>query len=252
MILRYHIFIIKEDYEMKLLKNLCTIIRGGANEVSEFIIDSQNMRILDQKMREADVSLKKGEEALTSVIADREQSEREITIIKSKLKEYDEIIKKCFKEKKEGLAAEVASKIAELEAEVDVREKQFQKLLKTEDILNAQRKKISSHLNEIKRQISLLKAQASLNKALKTATDAIGVNHPEVGEVNSMICNIQNKQQHELDKIMAKEKLKNDDLGLNLERKLSDSGIIQLNKNSTEQILDRYKKAEGGSVCSSM
>lgn len=227
---------------MKILKNIFTALRGGVSEVGESIVNSQSIRILEQKMREAENALDKGENALTSVMADHEASEREVKAIETKLEEYGLMIQHCLEKDALDLAREVAEKIAELEPELQSRKVQSEKLMRAETVLKSQRKKSSTIINEMKRQISIVKAQENMNNSLKIATEAVGTEHPEFGQLSSLIDRIQMKQQHESDQIIAAEQLKEEDAGLDLDEKLTAAGVMQSQKSSVDDILNRYKK----------
>jgi phage shock protein A len=230
---------------MNILKGIIKAIQGSVNEVGETIVNKQSIRILEQTLRDAEKYLDKGEEALTAVMADRKEADRELTVISDKLNEYGHLIEKCFEKNEPELARQIAEKMAELEQELKSRHSQMEKLAIADDMLNIQRKKSTAKINDIKRQVSLLKAQDSINNALQLATNAIGSHHPDYGNLNDMVIRITNNQQRNLDKISAAEKLQEDINGGNLNDKLMAAGILKA-KISADEILNRYKDAHTG------
>ena len=73
---------------MRILPKLITALRGAASETGEAIVDSQQLRILDQEMRQADNDLKGARENLTQVMAERRSVERKIEELDTQIKEY--------------------------------------------------------------------------------------------------------------------------------------------------------------------
>lgn len=228
---------------MKILKNIFTAIRGGASEVGEAIVNSQDMRILEQKMRDSERALEKGQDALASMMADKEKLKREIEQIKNKLDEYNGYIPKLLiDEANRELARDVAQKIAELEPEYKTRQTQLEKLDRTEEALNKQRKIVTSQVNLIKQQISSLKAQASINKAMQTAHEVLGNTDGNNFGMNSMVESIREKQQHELDKMNAQEHLEKEDSGHALDTALIQAGVLKASQLTADDVLARFKQ----------
>ncbi len=176
-------------------------------------------------------------------MTNRENSEKEIQQIKNKLKEYDKHIQSCLKKKELDLAEEIAQKIADLESELKTREVQNENLLKAENTLNEQRKKMRDQINERKSQIALFKAQFSMNEALRETAEAVGKDFsPELNDMAALAKRIEEKQQYELTQLKAAEKLHREDTGQDLDDKLIEAGIMNPNKPSVEEILNRYNQ----------
>ncbi len=231
------------EANMKILKNIFTAIKGGASEVGEKIVDSQSLRIFEQKIRESDELLEKSTQALTTVMAQRQKAEEEIEEFKALLAENEGYIKACIEKNETDLAREIAEKIGDLETELKTREMQYKRLFEAETSLNEQRKKIRDQINDRKRQIALFKAQSEINEALKKTADAIGEDFsPEFSNMASLAKSIEEKQQAELAKLEASEALHREDTRKNLDDKLIEAGIMNPEKPSVDDIMRRYSQ----------
>lgn len=229
---------------MRILKNIFTAIRGGANEVGEKIIDKQSLRIFEQKIRESDELLEKSTNALTTVMAQRQTAETEIEEFKVLLVENEGYIKACIEKNEMDLAREIAEKIGDIETELNTKEMQHKRLFEAETALNEQRKKMRDQINNRKRQIALFKTQSHLNEALRKTADAIGEDFsPEFSNMASLAQSIEEKQKEEFAKLEAAEQLHHQDTRKNLDDKLIEAGIMNPKKPSVDEILSRYSQS---------
>ena len=103
---------------MSIWAKVATAVRGGVSEAGEAIVDNQALRILDQEIRDADDELVKSKEALTGIIAKRKLADKKVESLKSSLSEYEGYAMQALEKGDEGLAAEIAEKIAGLETEL--------------------------------------------------------------------------------------------------------------------------------------
>ena len=103
---------------MSIWAKVATAIRGGVSEAGEAIVDNQALRILDQEIRDADSSLGKSKEALTGIIAKRKLADKKVDSLKASLSEYEGYAMQALDKGDEGLAVEIAEKIAGLESEL--------------------------------------------------------------------------------------------------------------------------------------
>lgn len=225
---------------MSMIKKLLTIVKGSANEMGEAIIDKQQLRLMRQKMRETETHLAKGETALTEVMVDRENCQKDITKMREKIDQYGDYIRACLEKKESDLANEIAQKIAEIEGELNVRTAHLEGLTKAEERLKEQRKKTSDRLNAIKRDLSLITAQESFVKAIKQTKELLGERIDNSGETITLADEIAQKQQREMDLMNASELLQAKEAGQDLDNKLVMAGVILDNQHQINEILSRY------------
>lgn len=225
---------------MGMIKKLLTIVRGGANEMGEAVIDKQRLRLMRQKMREMETHLTKGEAALTEVMVDRENCQKDIAKMREKIDQYGDYIRACLEKGESHLANEIAQKIVEIETELKVRVAHLEGLTSAEERLKEQRKKTTDKLNAIKRDFSLITAQESFVKAMKQAKDLLGERIDAIGETTTLADEIAQKQQREMDLMKASELLQAKDAGQDLDNKLVMAGVIMDNQLQIGEILSRY------------
>ena len=103
---------------MSIWAKVATAVRGGVSEAGEAIVDKQALRILEQEIRDADNELGRSKESLTGIIAKRKLADKKVDSLKSSLTEYEGYAMKALDKDDDGLAVEIAEKIAGLETEL--------------------------------------------------------------------------------------------------------------------------------------
>ena len=243
---------------MSIIKNILTAVRGGVSETGEAIVKSQSIRILEQKMRDAQNELDKSAQALASIMAERSIAEKEIIKIDEKIAEYGGYITECLKgakvsenasaeEKlkamnKSNVATELAQKISTLESELNNRKTLSAQFLKSETAISQKRLSATSELDAIKGEISLIKAQASVMKATKITAELIGSRH-NTDEIEGMIEKVKKAQEFESDKLDAQQQIAQDENDDSLEGKLQEIGLKKQNSVGVAEILARFQPA---------
>lgn len=99
---------------MNFLQKFATALRGGATEVGEAIVDSQALRILDQKIRDADAKILKARDALISIKAKHKLAVQRVDEHDKNIANWEQKALAALNKGEDGLATQCAVKIAEL------------------------------------------------------------------------------------------------------------------------------------------
>ena len=104
---------------MSIWKKVMTAIKGAGNEVGEAIADSNALRILDQEIREASDQLQQSKTQLAGIMAKQKLASQKCDELKEKIAEYEGYAIKALEQGDEALATDVATKIADYEAQLN-------------------------------------------------------------------------------------------------------------------------------------
>ena len=150
---------------MSIWAKVATAVRGGVNEAGEAIVDVQALRILDQEIRDADSELSKSKDALTGIIAKRKLADKKVESIKSTLAEYEGYAMQALEKGDEGLATEIAEKIAGLETELMAETGLGKSFEDSEAQLRRAVAQTEANLKRLKQQVDTVKATEMVQRA---------------------------------------------------------------------------------------
>lgn len=231
---------------MGILSKLFTAIRGGASEVGEGIIDAQAIRILDQEMRDAQNSLDQAKSDLTKVMAQRKLTSDKRDAKQSKVTEYEGYAAQALAKNDDALAIEVATKISELEADLETENKIVAEFDTSIESLKKSIKQTESTIQRIKQQIDTVKATESVQKAQAAlASKHSGSNASLTNAVDSLE-RIKAKQAEKAARMDAARQLADEEAGSTLEAKLKSAGITPGATNA-QSVLERLKAKQAAS-----
>lgn len=210
---------------MGAFMKLFTALKGGFNEAAEAAADSQGVRIFEQEIREAEAELRKSEESLTTIIAKQKLAQRKVDALSASIDEHMGYAKQALDKGDEGLATEVAEKIAEFQDQ-QATERQFLDQFSTSS--TKLRKSISEakvNLRRMKQQLDTVKATDSVQKAqTAVASRHLGANSKMKTAAESLE-RIQQKQTQRQAELEAAQELASDESGDGLKAKLAAAGI---------------------------
>ena len=150
---------------MSIWAKVATAVRGGVSEAGEAIVDNQALRILDQEIRDADDELVKSKEALTGIIAKRKLADKKVESLKSSLSEYEGYAMQALEKGDEGLATEIAEKIAGLETELLGEESLATSFADSESQLRKTVAQTEANLKRLTQQVDIVKATEIVQKS---------------------------------------------------------------------------------------
>ena len=225
---------------MSILKNIMTALRGGASEVCESIVDANATRILEQEIRDADNAIVKAKKSLTSLKATEIKLKRELNTLTEDAKSYESKALQALQKGDEALAAEVAERIAELEADGTEKQAEYQSLRDEVNGINSMIKAREKTIQKNKRDLEKIKTVEQLQKATSTMSTNFAATNSSEHRVSAALERVKNKQQNWKDKMEAGEWMVQEAAGDNLDKKLAAQGI-GTSTNGGNSVLERLK-----------
>lgn len=225
---------------MNVWSKLLTALRGGANEVGEAVVDGQALRILDQEIRDADLELRKSKEALAEIMAKQKLAAERAGKSTAKVAEYEQYALKALEAGDEPLAREVASKIANLEAELASEREQADGYAASVAQLRKAVTQAEANIKRMKQQVDTVKATESVQKAQMAVARRYGGSQAKLQTAVESLERIKQKQAERAAKMEADAELAAASVDDSLDAKLRAAGIVADN-GSADSVLARLK-----------
>lgn len=229
---------------MSIFSKIITALRGGASEAGEAIVDANATRIFAQEIRDAENHLTKAKRDLTGIMAKQMQAKRELDRINRSITEHEGYATSALNQGNEGLALEVAEKIAALEVELNEQQASFDSYDKGAIRLKELVKGTERQLADYQRQLSMVKTTESVQKATAAITDNFSNSNSKLLNAKQSLERIKSKQQDFDDRMQASEDLAAEGSDQSLKDKLSQAGIGEQQTNASS-VLDRLKAKQG-------
>jgi len=230
---------------MSIWAKVATAVRGGVSEAGEAIVDNQALRILDQEIRDADNELVKSKEALTGIIAKRKLADKKVESLKSSLSEYEGYAMQALEKGDEGLAAEIAEKIAGLETELLGEESLATSFADSESQLRKTVAQTEANLKRLTQQVDIVKATEIVQKSQA----AVAARHSGTGSsMRSAVDSLERlktKQAERAAKFEAASELAASTEEVSLDAKLKAAGIVDGGASGGD-VLARLKAKRSG------
>ena len=211
---------------MSIWAKVATAVRGGVSEAGEAIVDKQALRILEQEIRDADNELGRSKEALTGIIAKRKLANKKVDSLKSSLTEYEGYAMKALDKDDDGLAVEIAEKIAGLETELLGEEGLAKAFSESEGQLRKTVGQTEANLKRLKQQVDTVKATESVQRSQA----AVAARHSGTGSsMRSALDSLErlkSKQAERAAKFEAASELAESTEEVSLDAKLKAAGIV--------------------------
>lgn len=231
---------------MSIFRKLLTAVRGGATEVGESIVDSQAIRILEQELRDSKKALNDAKTGLTSIMAEKMGVDRKVKDLTAKISEHETYATQAMDKGDEGLALDVANKIAEFEHELTIQQ----------GILDGYETKVSSlkkmitqserNIQAMDREVSVVKTTAKVQQANDLASAKFSGSHSSLRSATDSLERIKARQQKREDQASAAMDLESETSGDDLQARLKNAGIVD-SASSGSSVLDRLKKRKAKS-----
>jgi phage shock protein A len=211
---------------MSIWAKVATAVRGGVSEAGEAIVDKQALRILDQEIRDADSELGRSKEALTGIIAKRKLADKKVDSLKSSLTEYEGYAMQALNKDDDGLAIEIAEKIAGLETELLGEEGLAKAFSESEGQLRKTVGQTQANLKRLKQQVDTVKATESVQRSQA----AVAARHSGAGSsmrsALDSLDRLKSKQAERAAKFEAASELAESTEEVSLDAKLKAAGIV--------------------------
>lgn len=210
---------------MGVFGKLFTAVRGGVNEAAEAVADTQAIRILEQEMRDAEVELRKSEEALTTIIAKQKLAEHKVSDLQSSIIEHEGYAEQALNKGDEALALEVAEKIAELQNQMDTEQEFLDQFRSSAEQLRKSAAEAKHTIRSMKQQIDTVKATEAVQKAqVAVSSRHLGANS-KIKTASDSLARIKEKQKLRQAELSAAKEMAADESGDTLKEKLKAAGI---------------------------
>ncbi len=210
---------------MSVWTRLFSAVKGNVNDAAETVADSQALTILDQEMRETHVEIRKSEQSLTSIVAKEKLSQHKVADLKKSVAEHENFALQAMEKGDEGLAMEVAEKIAQLESELDAEQQFLQQVSASVVQLRKSLKDSKNNLRLMQQQVDTVKATASVQKAQEGLSSHHLNTNSRMKTAAESLERLKSKQAHRNAEIEAAREMASVEDGSDLQAKLKSAGI---------------------------
>lgn len=210
---------------MQILQKLVALLRGGAREMGDAIVDDNAIRILEQEIVDQEHAMDRAKNVLTDVMADQSKTARKVAALDDHICLLETQATDALAKKLENLAVELAEKIANLENErADLRA-----LLGTynESIctLKAQIHQAEKIIQEHRRELTIIKTTANVQRARLAVSNSVSASVTKATSARESLNRIKARQQHTEDRIQAAEQLHQESEADPLKARLAQAGV---------------------------
>ena len=226
---------------MSIFRKLVTAVRGGATEAGEAIVDTQAIRILEQELRDAKTALNDAKTNLTAIMAEKMGIDRKVKELKAKIKEHEAYAIQAMDKGDEGLALEVANKIADFEHELNIQQGILDGYESKVTTLKKIIRQTERNIQAMDREISVVKTTEKVQKANDLAAARFSGSNSSLRSATDSLQRIKDRQQKREDQAAAALELETEEKGDDLQQRLKNAGIVD-SGSSGSSVLDRLKK----------
>lgn len=209
---------------MSVWKKLVTVVKGGATEAAQSVVDNQAIRILEQEIREAKDELRKSDHARTQILAKCKLAQQKVDALNNSIKQYEEHARKAAGTDQQ-LALDCAQKVVEQRGELEAEQAYLDQFKQSEKKLAGNISQAKGNLRRLEQQVDMVKATESVQKAqVAVSSSHMGANSKMKTATESLerIMEKQNMRNAELE---AAEELASDESSDDLEKRLAAAGI---------------------------
>lgn len=226
-----------------LIRRLFTALRGGLHEAGEAIEETQQLRILDQEIRDAGNAVAEAEKSLSQIMAKETLARNRVNELNAKVAELEGHAIACLKANNESLALETAERIAQLTNQRDEEQRQLQEFAGQISRMQADIAKARTNIQAMLRQADRVRARESVQKAQVAVARAGGHANGKLSTAASTMARINARQEETAAQLDAEDRLAAAASGDDLERKLRDANIIP-SDTSGQSILDSLRNRD--------
>jgi phage shock protein A len=235
---------------MTIIKKLVTLLRGSARELGQSVVDGNATRIYEQEIVDAKRSITEAKAELTTVMAKEMQTARDMERLRGEIRRHEDLALQAL-DKSEGLALEVAERVAGLEAELQAQTEAHanfaMQVARLKDLIRAAETKVREH----EREIGIAKTTESVYRATQSISDSIGATGSNLVSARESLERIKKRHEDLADRMAAAEQLDQEFGHKALERKLAEAGIGEGDKARAADVMARIKaKRDAGTAAS--
>ncbi|TJZ66668.1 PspA/IM30 family protein [Chitiniphilus eburneus] len=225
---------------MSIFSKILSALKGSAREIGESVVDANATRIYEQEIHESKAALARAKQDLTLVMAQEKAAQREIERLDKEILRFEEHAFAALDKAEENLAGDVATRIAELEAERDAQQRAqvdfAQHIASLKDLIRQAEARVREH----ERELAVAKTTESVYRATESISQSMGSGASKLGSARESLERIKERHTLMADRMKAAEELDAEFGNKALEQKLAAAGI-GAEANRKEAVLARLK-----------
>lgn len=225
---------------MSIWNKLSALLRGGAHDATLAVVDANALRILDQEIRDADAAQAKARDDLAGLVARRRMLENEARSFRDQAGKYEASARAALSKGDEGLAREVAQRIAELERDAATKEGQIAEMRTAEAKLREIIAQTDTKVESLRREIEVVKVNDSVQRAQAAVVSRNAGAGSALGSAADSLKRIKERQAVNAERFNAAQELEDRRTGADLDAKLRQAGILP-GENSADDVLARLR-----------
>ncbi|MBB4659754.1 PspA/IM30 family protein [Parvularcula dongshanensis] len=226
---------------MGFLSKLLTALRGATNEAGQKAVDANAMRILDQELRDAEVSNGKAKDQLASIMAKKKLAEQKLDGLQADYERRMGQVRAALDKGDEDLARDVANAVKQIEEQGQTEQEVIATYDRTIEDLRGAIRDNDRTIEQLRREVDTVKANEALVKAQSAASVSHGGANSSLGNAADSLQRIKQRQAETRAKIEASRDLAQQ--GGDLDERLAKAGITD-QSSSTDDILALAKSGE--------
>ncbi|HEY8573561.1 PspA/IM30 family protein [Phenylobacterium sp.] len=223
---------------MSMWSKLITMLRGGAYEAGEAVVDANALRILDQEIRDADNALNRARDDLATLVAKRRMMEKELQNLQDQARRYESSARAALAKGDQALAREVAQRIADLETEANTKTPQLADMRVAEEKMHQTIATTQQRVENLRREIDVVKVNESVQRAQAAVASRGSGAQATLGSAADSLKRIKERQAVRDERFKASQELEDMRTGADLDAKLQAAGILP-GSSSADDILAR-------------
>jgi phage shock protein A len=228
---------------MSILAKILTLFRGTANEAGQAVVDRNAIRILDQELRDSTSELAKSKQELTKVMAQRQLAANRGSALLDKRREYEGYVQGALAKGDEGLAREVAGKLAEVERDLQAEADNVQALDASIGSLKDAIRSTETQLTRLKQQIDTVKATEAVQRAQSAVSARHSGANSKIGTALDSLERIKQRQEEQGARFEAAKQLEQETGDGDLKSRLAQAGLVH-DPSNVDGILERFRKPQ--------
>lgn len=225
---------------MNIWAKMMSALRGGVTEAGEAIVDSQALRILDQEVRDAATELTQSKNSLAEIMARQKVAENKCQALQQQIEEHEGYALKALEKGDEGLAHDVAAKIAELESQLAVEQEAGDGYAASAARLKTAIAQTERNIKRLKQQVDTVKATENVQRAQAAVAERHSGSHSRLHTAMESLERIKEKQALRDAQMEAATEMAEQTTDASLQEKLEQAGIA-VGGHSADDILARIK-----------
>lgn len=211
---------------MSIWGKLFTLGRAGGHEAAAAVVDKNAIRILDQEIRDADTAQGKARDDLAGLVARRRVLENEVASFRSQIEKYMASGRAAFNKGDEALARQVAQRIADLDADINLKVPQIEEMRAAEENIHSAVAATDRRIETLRREVEVVKVNESVQRAqASVAARGAGAGN-SLGSAADSLARIKERQAVRGERIRAAGEIEDRRTGADLDEKLRVAGIL--------------------------